>query len=66
MGHLHLWAAQVLRQLEAVASRQEDHFVFLAGQHYRKLLEPHLASHEAPLRGLTPGRQLGLLQAYRR
>lgn len=66
MAHLELWATLVLRQLEAVASLQEDHFVFLAGQHYRKLLEPHLASHEAPMRGLTPGRQLGLLQSFRR
>jgi len=66
VAHLQLWASQVVRQLEAVSDLQEDHFVFLAGQHYRKLLEPHLASFEVPMRGISAQRQVGLLQAYRR
>lgn len=55
------WAEQVLEQIKQRADLCKDHFVFLAGQKYRKFLVPRLASYEIPMQGLTIGRQLQFL-----
>lgn len=55
------WADQVMAQIGACADPKTDHFVFLAGEKYRKFLLPHLASYEVPMQGLTIGRQLQFL-----
>ena len=55
------WAEQVLEQIKQRADLSRDHFVFLAGQKYRKFLEPRLGSYEVPMQGLTIGRQLQFL-----
>lgn len=52
------WAEGILEQLRTVADLQKDHFIFLAGEKYRKYLLPHLASYEIPLQGLGIGKQL--------
>ncbi|MGH7950750.1 MAG: DUF6884 domain-containing protein [Limisphaerales bacterium] len=52
------WADKVLEQLKQRADLQKDHFVFLAGEKYRKFLMPHLALSEAPLEGMSFGKQL--------
>src|SRR5437867_190887 len=51
------WAQRVLEQFKDRAEPRRDHFVFLAGQKYRKFLEPHLTSYEVPMKGLTIGKQ---------
>lgn len=55
------WAEKVLQQLGGVADLKQDHFIFLAGEKYRKNLLPHLTSYEIPMEGLTIGRQLQAL-----
>jgi hypothetical protein len=55
------WAEKVLQQLGRVADLKQDHFIFLAGEKYRKNLLPHLTSYEIPMEGLTIGRQLQAL-----
>ena len=56
------WSQKVLEQLAMHADLQRDHFVFLAGQNYRKYIVPSLSSFEAPLEGLRIGRQLQKLK----
>lgn len=56
------WATTVLKQLAKHTNLKDDHFVFLAGQNYRKYIAPCLASFEVPLEGLTIGRQLQKLK----
>lgn len=56
------WSEKVLAQLAMHADLQRDHFVFLAGQNYRKYVVPHLVSFAAPLEGLRIGRQLQKLK----
>ncbi len=56
------WAGEVIRQLQAHADLQRDHFVILAGKRYRQYLLPHLASYEIPLEGLPIGKQLQYLK----
>lgn len=57
------WANGVLEQLGRRADLQHDHFVFLAGDIYRKFLVPHLGSYEVPLAGMRIGEQLQFLAA---
>ena len=52
------WAQGVLARLKEEANLLEDHFIFLAGDAYRKHLTPVLHHWEAPLERLTIGRQL--------
>lgn len=60
-GQIRAWASGVESQLAAVADLKHDHFVFLAGDKYRKFLVPHLTYFEVPMEGLTIGRQLQFL-----
>lgn len=55
------WADRVIEQLKAQADLQRDHFIFFAGEKYRKYLTPHLASYEVPLQGMPIGKQLQYL-----
>ena len=55
------WADKVLEQLKKQADLQRDHFIFLAGEKYRKYVAPHLASYEVPLQGMAIGKQLQYL-----
>ena len=53
---IKVWAVRVLAQLSERADLNRDHFVFLAGQKYRKYLLPKLKSYEIPMEGLTIGK----------
>ncbi len=55
------WAGTVLQQLGRVADLKNDHFIFLAGEKYRKNLLPQISFYEIPMEGLTIGRQLQAL-----
>lgn len=57
-----VWAKAVLEQLGKRTNLQSDHFIFLAGQNYRKYVAPSLASFEVPLEGLPIGKQLQKLK----
>jgi hypothetical protein len=57
-----VWSDKVLEQLATRADLQRDHFVFLAGQNYRKYVVTRLASFEAPMEGLRIGMQLQKLK----
>jgi len=63
---IQAWAEGVLVQLGERTDFERDHFVFLAGQKYRKFLIPKLRSFEVPMEGLTIGRQLHYLSEKRR
>lgn len=56
------WAQSVVEQLNKRFDLKEDHFIFLAGQNYRKYLIPHMASYKIPLERLRIGEQLGFLK----
>lgn len=52
------WADRVVEQLKGKADLKQDHFIFLAGEKYRKHLLPHITSYEIPMKGLGIGKQL--------
>jgi cytoplasmic iron level regulating protein YaaA (DUF328/UPF0246 family) len=52
------WALRVLSQLTEHTDLQNDEFIFLAGEKYRKYLLPHIKQYEIPLQGLKIGEQL--------
>lgn len=56
------WAAKVTSQLREHCNLENDHFVILAGEKYRRYLLPHLKSYEVPLAGLAIGKQLQFLK----
>jgi len=57
------WAAYVLHQLAEHADLQQDQFIFLAGEKYRRYLVPYMTHVQIPLEGLSIGRQLQRLTA---
>lgn len=59
---IRAWADQVAGQLRKHCDLQQDHFIFLAGQNYRKHLIPYMRSYEVPMEGLSIGRQLQYLK----
>lgn len=61
VAEIEAWSDGVFRQLEANADVERDHFVFLAGDKYRRLLVPRLRSVEVPMAGLPIGKQLSWL-----
>jgi hypothetical protein len=52
------WANSVVQRLRTVTDLNQDEFVFLAGDKYRKCLLPHIKNYEIPMLGLSFGRQL--------
>lgn len=56
------WAEQVLEQLRGIGSLEDDEFIFLAGEKYRKYLLPYLQHASIPLYGLRIGEQLQKLK----
>lgn len=57
------WALKVLSQLREKTDLDNDIFIFLAGDKYRKYLIPHIKSYEVPLTGLPIGKQLHYLKS---
>ena len=58
------WAKRVLEQLTQQCDVRRDHFIFLAGQNYRKYLIPSMASYAVPMQGLSIGKQLQYLKRH--
>lgn len=52
------WSNKVIEQLREEADLENDTFIFLAGNNYRKYLVPHLQKVEIPMEGLKIGKQL--------
>jgi len=56
------WSQKVIDKLDKCTDLQNDHFVFLAGEKYRRFLLPHIQHYEIPLKGLMIGQQLSWLK----
>ena len=56
------WSKHVLTQLEQVSDLNNDKFIFLAGEKYRKHLITAITNYEIPLAGKTIGNQLKFLK----
>jgi len=52
------WANSVLKQLQKVSDLDNEEFIFLAGNNYRKFLLPHIKNYKIPMLGLGIGKQL--------
>ena len=52
------WANSVIIQLQKVSDLDNDEFLFLAGDNYRKFLLPHIKDYKIPMLGLGIGKQL--------
>ena len=59
---LKRWAENTLRQLQQETNIDNDKFIFLAGDKYRKYLLPRIKNYEIPFKGLGIGRQLQFLK----
>lgn len=59
---IQVWASQVLRELNAITSLDENEFIFLAGEKYRKYLLSQIRNVQVPLKGLRIGEQLQRLK----
>ena len=55
------WANSVLNQMRKSTDIENDEFIFLAGNNYRKFLLPHLIHYKIPMLGLSIGKQLQCL-----
>lgn len=52
------WAKSVLDELKRWTDLENDNYIFLAGNKYRKFLLPEIKNYEIPMEGLSIGRQL--------
>ena len=52
------WANSVLKQLQKVSDLDNEEFIFLAGNNYRKFLLPRIKNYKIPMLGLGIGKQL--------
>lgn len=52
------WANSVLNQLKKSTDVDNDEFIFLAGNNYRKFLLQHIRNYKIPMLGLGIGKQL--------
>ena len=52
------WASKVLCSLSEKSSLQDDEYIFLAGERYRKYLLDNIKHCSIPLKGLSIGKQL--------
>ena len=57
------WSDIVFGQLQSRTDVENDHFVFFAGDRYRRDLVPRLRSVEVPMEGLRIGEQLRWLKS---
>ncbi len=59
---IKMWSDTVLSQLRREADVDNDEFILLAGERYRRFLVPSLRHVQIPLKGLGLGRQLQFLK----
>ena len=57
------WALDIIDQAEGKIDWRNDEIIFLAGDKYRKFLQPLCRNAKVPLEGLGIGKQLGWLKA---
>ena len=57
-----IWAESVLLRLRSLADLEQDSFVFLAGNEYRKNIVPYIRNVSTPMEKLPFGRQLQWLE----
>jgi len=62
LEEIESWAGKVIEELKKVSNLQEDEFIFLAGEKYRKYLIPCINNCKIPLKGLGIGKQLKFLK----
>lgn len=60
--HVKDWALDVIDQMEGKIDFRNDEIIFLAGDKYRKFLQPLCRNAKVPLEGLGIGKQLGWLK----
>lgn len=58
VSEIKKWASNILNVLSQKTDLQEDEFIFLAGEKYRKYLIDSLRHFSVPLKGLPIGKQL--------
>lgn len=58
------WAKNVLDSLRKRADLENDEFIFLAGENYRKCLIEHIKHYKIPMYGLSIGKQLQYLKGH--
>ena len=61
---IKIWANNVLKQLARESDLNNDEFIFLAGENYRKYLLPNIKNYKIPLKGLGIGKQLKFLKEH--
>jgi hypothetical protein len=52
------WSSMLLSQLKRKTDLNNDEFIFLAGEKYRKYLLPYIKLYQIPMQGLKIGKQL--------
>lgn len=52
------WTNSILNQMRKSTDIENDEFIFLAGNNYRKFLLQHLKHYKIPMLGLSIGKQL--------
>jgi len=52
------WANSVLKQLKKVTDLENDYFIFLVGNNYRKFIIPEIKHYKIPMKSLGIGKQL--------
>lgn len=62
ISEVRKWASRVISQLEEKVDLQNDEFIFLAGEKYRKYLLPHIKNYKIPMKNLCIGKQLRWLK----
>ena len=61
-NQIEVWGQMVLKQLKSIADVENDDFIILAGEAYRKYLVKDLPNHSVPMEGLRIGEQLRWLK----
>lgn len=62
LSQVKAWAQNTLEEIKRCTDINRSHFIFLAGERYRKYLLPYLNSYEIPMAGLPIGKQLRFLK----
>lgn len=65
-AEIRTWSINVLEQLKKEANLEQDKFIFLAGEKYRRHLAPQMKNYQIPLKGLGIGKQLKYLKEHTR
>lgn len=59
---INRWSNEIIAELKKISDLENDKFIFLAGERYRRFLIPEIRNYEIPLKGLSIGKQLQFLK----